>query len=100
MELKGKEVATIVMALKNAHFDELAEKVIKHFNDLGERFGEVWWTKEDIENAFDERTGKRPTEEQIEEAVDNIDCNSMEEAMIQSGWEFIYNAVDMVIKGE
>lgn len=98
MNISGKEVAVIVQALKVAHFDELAEKVIKHFNDLNERFAEAWWIKEDVKNAFETNgDGSAPTDEQVEEALQNVDEERMKEAMIEAGWDFIYKAVDEVL---
>ena len=97
MDISGKEVAVIVQALKVAHFDELAEKVIKHFNELNERFAEVWWTKEDIKEAF-ERYGRTPTEESVQNVFDNLDDEGIKEAMIEDGWDIVYEAVKEYIK--
>ena len=98
MDISGKEVAVIVQTLKIAHFDELAEKVITHFNELNERIAEVWWTKEDIKFDFIDRFDVRPTEEQIDEALENLNEDLMKEQMIEAGWEQIFIAVNEVKK--
>lgn len=101
MELNPKEIAKIVILLKDNGCEELSEKVLKHFEDINNRFAEVYWTKDDVENAFDTNgDDSPPTDEQIQRALDNIEEDHMKEMMIEVGWEHIYQAVDKVTQHE
>lgn len=55
-------------------------------------FAHVWWSKEDLEEALIENDIPN-TPKNIEMLFDAVSEDELTSAMIQAGWEYIYNIV-------
>ena len=62
--------------------DERIEEIIK-----------VTWSRDDVSLSFEEEYKRKPTEQELDDCVDAIDRESLKEAMIERGWDYIDSAV-------
>ena len=58
----------------------------------GETFGSVCWADEDLANAL-ELHDIEPTEENIAKLKNEVDTHWLTDAMIETGWDFIYQSI-------
>lgn len=54
---------------------------------------EIKWTVADIKAAFEKQYGHEPTEEQLEECVNNLNTRRLQEYSISCGWDFINDTI-------
>ena len=57
----------------------------------------VKWVEDDIRNAYAKKLMQNPTDDEVKEIIDSCDWKGLEEASIESGWNFINNAIDDVL---
>lgn len=64
-------------------------------NSRDEVFAQVTWTRQDIVNAIENEKGPdyEVTDKDIDSALDELSPKYMEEKMIETGWDFISEAV-------
>lgn len=60
--------------------------------------GRITWKNKDIISTYEGDYGKTPTEEQVEEIIDNIDFDELVDCSY--GWEAIYKAFENIQKGD
>lgn len=54
---------------------------------------EIKWTVGDVETAFVNKYGRLPSEGELNDCVENVAVNTLEEASIERGWDFINDAI-------
>lgn len=54
---------------------------------------EIKWTVADVHNAFVNKYGRQPTDGELSDCVQNLDCKALEEWSIERGWNFIEEAI-------
>lgn len=59
---------------------------------------EIKWTVKDVITSFVNNSGRKPTEEELEECIDNISWKLVEETGISNGWTVIGTAVAEVVQ--
>ena len=58
---------------------------------------QITWTEEDFINAFEQRCGRTPTEQELNDCLKNFSVKQMEYRSTEFGWDFIYDAVEKTV---
>ncbi|MBQ6780135.1 MAG: hypothetical protein IJP62_02770 [Treponema sp.] len=55
---------------------------------------QITWTEQDFIDAFEERFGSLPSEQELSNCLENFSAKQMEDKSTEFGWDFIYDAVE------
>ena len=58
----------------------------------------IKWTVADVKKSLTEELNREPTEEEIQECIDEISWNLIEEQSISTGWTIINTAASEIAK--
>lgn len=54
----------------------------------------IKWTVADVRSAFVNEHGRQPTDDELQECVDNLDVSVLEEVSIERGWSIIKEVIN------
>ena len=54
---------------------------------------EIKWTVADVRDAFVRKYGRQPSNGELSDCVQNVDCKNLEDYSIECGWSFIEEAI-------
>jgi hypothetical protein len=53
----------------------------------------ITWSDRDVAEAFREKHGREPTEQELGECLERLDDGMLEEVCIERGWSVVQDAV-------